>query len=83
MKKALSMIAALGYSLLALGLLLLSPLGDQLPVEVWMFIHGQPLGEGRYLVLASGAINRTLEVTLIATGVLLVLASRTLRRSRR
>jgi hypothetical protein len=81
MTKILWLVAVIGYSLFALGLLLLSPLGDLLPVEVWMFLHGQPLGEGQYIVAVPKEVNRKLEFSFIAVGLLMVVVSRILRRS--
>ena len=79
--------ARVGYAFVVLGGLLLWPLGDFLPVELSLPISSwfQPHASHRFFRLVPAGSGQTpayvsIAVTLIAVGILLVLAAWTLQR---
>jgi hypothetical protein len=82
-----SWIFRLGAALIVIGLLLLSPFGDLLPVNFWFRLDGllginPPPSEHIYYRVVPGGPNRTLELVLIGVGAFLAIGAR-LRRDRK
>lgn len=76
----LTWLARSGYLLIALGVMLLSPLGDLLPVELWDVLHGRINVHRHYFRLVPGETGWVMEATLIAVGLVLVVVARAFRR---
>jgi hypothetical protein len=73
-------ILCLGVAFVVIGLVLLSPLGNLLPIDFWLglenlFSSGSHASEHLYYRMAPGEPSRTLEFLLIGIGALLVLGS--------
>lgn len=69
----------LGYTMLALGLFLLSPLSDLLPVDIWYSFKSLFSSENpTYLKVVPTTQSRVPIVALAAVGLILVLLARKL-----
>ena len=82
MTTTLKWLSRLGYMLIATGALLLSPLSDLLPVDLWGTLASQSSGSHQYMRVVSVESSWVLEAALIATGILLVLVVAVFRAKR-
>jgi hypothetical protein len=73
-------VARSGYFLAVAAALLLSPVGDFLPLELWAWLHGY--SANTYFVVRPGENSKTPELLVLAAGVLLVVLGKTLGRKR-
>ncbi len=65
----------IGYALVAVGLLLLSPVADFLPVDLWLWVEhllSESPSQHAYLRVAHGSSGRGVEFSLIGIGLALV-----------
>lgn len=74
-------VTRVGYFLLGLGIVLLTPVSDLLPIDllVWIESLRRPTSEPAYLRVVPAGANYTAELTLLALGLVFVLVGRLLR----
>ena len=72
-----------GLVVAGVGALLLSPLSDLLPVDLWLFAKGlfQPNGTHLYLTVVPSTSSNVFECSLVVVGITLTLVGRFLRKS--
>ena len=75
-------VTRVGHFLLGLGIVLLTPVSDLLPIDllVWAESLLRPTSGPVYLRVVPAGANYTAELTLLALGLAFVLAGRILRR---
>ena len=75
-------VTRVGYFLSGLGIILLTPISDLLPVDllVWAESLRRPTSGPMYLRVVPAGANYTAELTLLALGLALVLVGRFLSR---
>ena len=73
-----------GYLLLGLGIVLLTPVSNLLPVDLLMWSKSlfRAQSEPAYLRVMPARANYTVELTLLALGLAFVLVGRVLRRAK-
>lgn len=72
-----------GLVVAGIGILLLSPLSDLLPVDLWLWAKGlfQPNGTHMYLMVVPSSSSNVFEYSLVVVGIALTLVGHFLRKT--